>query len=103
VGDELPSPKEDSPLDGLNNPRALGLERFPICTRESRATLSAWRLAVSTDDGEGSIFLVEISPDRAMYRGEGIFLGWPQSRLEAAYSALVPRPNAPDLELQQLG
>lgn len=81
----------------------MGLERFRIHTRESGATLSAWRLAVSTDDGEGSIFLVEISPDRVIYRGEGVFLGWPQGRLEAAYGALLPRPNEPDFDFQQLG
>jgi len=95
--------KEPSPLDGLTNPRAIALERFPICTRESSATLSAWRLAISTDDGDGAIYLVEISPDRSLFRGEGIFLGWPQQRLEPVYRELLPTDEEPPLEPPQLG
>jgi hypothetical protein len=100
---ETDSPKEESALAGLRNPRPLSLERFPICTRESSATLSAWRLAIATDDGEGAIYLVEISPDRALYRGEGIFLGWPQHRLEGAYRELRPATDEAPLASLQLG
>src|SRR5262249_40308917 len=92
-----------SPLEGLKNPRTRALERFPIHTRESSVTLSAWRLAVMTDDGEGSIFLVEIAPDRAIYRGDGVFLGWPQQRLEAVYRELQPASEETLTDSVQLG
>jgi hypothetical protein len=38
-----------------------------------------------------------------IYRGEGVFLGWPQERLAAAYAALLPRDDAPPPEFMQLG
>src|ERR1700737_5190532 len=87
---ETDSQKEQSPLEGLSNPRVIALERFPIRTRESSSTLSAWRLEIVTDDGEGTIYLVEISPNRAIFRGGGVLLGWPQPRLAALYRALKP-------------
>jgi hypothetical protein len=100
---EIDGPKEELPLEGLSNAHAVSLERFPICTRESSSMLSAWRLAIATDDGEGAIYLVEISPDRALYRGEGIFLGWPQQRLEGAYRELRPATDEAPLDSLQLG
>ncbi len=100
---ETDSQKEESPLEGLSNAHAVSLERFPIRTRESSTTLSAWRLAIATDDGEGAIFLVEISPDRAIYRGDGVLLGWQQQRLEAVYHALKPDSEEPLSQAQQLG
>jgi hypothetical protein len=93
----------ESPLAGLANPRALALERFPICTRESSSTLSAWRLTIMTDEGDGSIYLVGISPDRALYRGDGLFLGWSQQRLEAVYRELRPVSEEPPFDSLQLG
>jgi hypothetical protein len=93
----------ESPLAGLKNPRTVALERFPIRTRESSSTLSAWRLEIMTDDGEGTIYLVEISPDRAIFRGGGVLLGWPQPRLEALYHALKPSSEDSSSETQQLG
>jgi hypothetical protein len=92
-----------SPLAGLANPRVIALERFPIRTRESSTTLSAWRLEIMTDDGEGTIYLVEISPDRAIFRGGGVLLGWPQPRLEALYHALKPASEDSSSETLQLG
>ena len=100
---ETDSQKEKSPLEGLSNARVMALERFPIRTRESSATLSAWRLEIATDDGEGTIYLVEISPDRAIFRGGGVLLGWPQPRLEAVYYALKPVSEESSSESQQLG
>src|SRR6266542_428705 len=100
---EIDSQNEKSPLEGLSNARAIALERFPIRTRESSATLSAWRLEITTDDGEGTIYLVEISPDRAIFRGGGILLGWPQPRLEAAYHALKPASEESSPQTLQLG
>jgi hypothetical protein len=66
-------------------------------------TLSAWRLTVAAEEGEGTITLVELSPDDVLYRGDGLLLGWPQDRLGAAYEALVPRDEAAAPEIPQLG
>jgi hypothetical protein len=90
-------------IAGLTGCRCKELARIPICTREVPATLSAWRLAAESGNGEGAITLVEVSPGRSVYRGEGFFLGWPQERLEAAYRALQPRVDQADVGTQQLG
>src|SRR5712691_8648090 len=100
---ETVSQNEELPLEGLSNARAIALERFPIRTRESSVTLSAWRLEIMTDHGEGTIYLVEISPDRAIFRGGGVLLGWPQPRLEAAYHALRPAAEESSSQTPQLG
>jgi len=91
------------PVSGVTSPRGLSLERFPIRTRESGATLSAWRLVVICEEGEGAIVGVEAAPEEQIYRGEGVFLGWSQDRLAAAYGALRPSSEEPDFEIQQLG
>jgi hypothetical protein len=88
---------------GVTNPRALGLERFPIGLRGESAIQSAWRLSVASDEGPGAVTRVEISPEETFYRGEGVFLGWPQDRMEAAYGALIPKSEDPAFETQQLG
>jgi hypothetical protein len=97
----------DSPhetiVPGLTNPRALALERFLIRLRSGSATQSAWRLSAASDEGQGAIILVEMSPEEKFYRAEGVFLGWPQERMEAAYRALLPKPEKDGFELQQLG
>jgi hypothetical protein len=90
-------------VPGLTNPRSLGLARFPIRARQSSVTLSAWRLTIDSEQGEGTITLVQASPGEVFYRGEGIFLGWPQERLGSAYTALAPKDEAAPPELQQLG
>jgi hypothetical protein len=100
---EPDSQKEELPLEGLSNAHAIALERFPIRTRESSATLSAWRLEITTDGGEGTIYLVEISPGWAIFRGGGVLLGWPQPRLEAVYHALKPASAESSSETLQLG
>jgi hypothetical protein len=97
----------DAPLEegvpGLTNPRVLALDRFLIRLRDVSATQSAWRLAVSSDEGHGAIILVEVSPEDTFYRGEGVFLGWPQDRLASAYRALLPKPEPDGFHMQQLG
>ncbi len=96
-------PTKDSPLAGLKNPRALGLERFPVGLRGESALQSAWHLSVASDEGTGGITRVEISPHETFYRGEGVFLGWRQERLAGAYEALRPKPEEESFELPQLG
>ncbi len=90
-------------IPGLTNPRALELERFPIGLRGESAIQSAWRLSVACDEGPGEITRVEISPQEVFYRGEGVFLGWRQERMAAAYLALLPKPDDENFDLPQLG
>lgn len=97
---ELPEP---DPLEGVTNPSCGSLERMAIRLRESEVTLSAWRLAVAADQGEGAILLVETPGGGSLYRGEGLFLGWSQQRLEAAYRRLVPGGGDPEPETVQGG
>ena len=97
-------PEEQGPLvPGLTEPKVLSLERFLIRTREGSSTQSAWRLAVTCSQGFGAIIFIEISPEEKLYRGEGVFLGWPRDRMEAAYRALLPKSEEPPFEVLQLG
>lgn len=78
------------------------LERVSIRTRESGVTHSGWRMEVDSDEGSGTITLVQTSPV-AVCRGDGIFLGWSQEQLADMYNALNAPPDEPTFELQQLG
>jgi hypothetical protein len=91
------------PLAGLSGVRFLSLERSLIRTRESSATLSAWRLAAAADQGEGTILLLQGPAEGPLFRGEGVFLGWAQEKLAAAYAALRPSPADEAVALNQLG
>jgi hypothetical protein len=90
-------------VSGLMNPRSLSLERFLIRTRASSSTQAGWRLLVESDQGGGAIVFVEVSPEETFYRGDGVFLGWPQDRLAAAYDALLPKPEPDGFVTQQMG
>ena len=87
----------------LPGARGVALERIPVRTREAGVTLSAWRLRVESDRGAGEIVVVEGAGQEPLYRGEGILLGWPQDRLSAAYRALRPSSDEPQLEIPQMG
>lgn len=91
------------PVPGVTNARALSLDRFPIRTRESSVTLSAWRLCVACDEGDGAIVRLDAPSGEALHRGEGVFLGWSEQRLASAYNALRPVPEESGFELQQMG
>jgi hypothetical protein len=90
---------------GLTGVAAEPLERVPARRRESGVTASAWRLEVISDQGAGSIVLVEGSEPRSCFRGDGIFLGWSQARLLEVYQELTQASGSgvSDLELLQLG
>jgi hypothetical protein len=90
---------------GLTGVVAEPLERVPVRRRESGVTASAWRLKVVSDQGGGSIVLVELSEQSSGFRGDGIFLGWSQARLAEAYQELTQELGAgdSDFELLQLG
>jgi len=96
------TPPEEPAALGLTNARGLGLGRVPVRLRELGVTLGAWRLSLDSDEGEGTVTLVE-RDSGALYRGDGACLGWSQERLAAAYAALAPRDEAAALELPQLG
>jgi hypothetical protein len=83
----------------LTNPVVRSMERVPIRTRESNVTRSAWRMEVSCGEGDGAIVLL----DDAVYRGEGLFLGWAQEELAAAYASAQKQDDEPPFELMQLG
>lgn len=103
MSDEAVVPPEEAPDLGLTRPRGLRLERAPIRSREVAVTLSAWRLFVLADEGEGMITRIESGDAPPLFRGEGVCLGWPQERLAAAYAALLPRDDTPPPEFMQLG
>ena len=84
----------------VTNAVVRSMERVQIRTRESNVTRSAWRMEVECDEGLGTITLV----DDAFYRGEGLFLGWPQEELAAAYAGAQKHDDGePPFELMQLG
>ncbi len=100
----MPIPTETkATLPGLEGATATPPERVPVRTREGRITLAAWRMNVTAPGGSGSIVLVETNVG-AVFRGEGLFLGWAQDTLASAYRALVPKTKVdPTLNHPQLG
>ena len=94
---------EVDPLEGLTGVTGGALERIAIRMRESGVTLSAWRLGVSTAEGQGAIFLVETPGGGTLFRGDGVCLGWPQQRLESAYRLLLPGTVDAEPDAGQLG
>lgn len=89
-------------IEGLGEVRASEPERVILRMRGAGVTVSGWRITVEAARGPGSIVLAEQGAQK-FYRGEGVFLGWSQERLEAAYSALLPTPQGPGDDHFQLG
>ena len=89
-------------IAGLTGPTVRPLERVAIRLRESSVTLSAWRMAVSGPEGEGTLVRVE-TPGGTLFRGEGWFLGWSQESMSGAWAELLPPSPGETLELPQLG
>lgn len=58
---------------------------------------------VDSDTGSGAIVLLELSSGEHYYRGEGVFLGWPQDQLASAYHALLPEQPEAETQTIQLG
>jgi hypothetical protein len=81
-------------IEGLGEVNAVEPTRVPLRMRDASVTMSGWRISVEAPRGTGTIVLAEHGAQR-FYRGEGIFLGWPQERLEAAYRALLPSAPSP--------
>jgi hypothetical protein len=89
-------------IEGLGEVRASEPERVMLRMRAATVTVAGWRITVEAPRGPGSIVLAEQGAQR-FYRGEGVFLGWPQERLEAAYRALLPPSQGPGDDHLQLG
>src|SRR5262245_47140456 len=90
---------------GLTQLVAAAPARTPIRRRDSNVTVSAWRLEATCDQGTGSIALVDLSASESCYRGDGVFLGWPQDRLAEVYRLLTEPEGDPEprFETMQLG
>jgi hypothetical protein len=86
---------EEKPPPGLEEATGTAPERVAVRTREGRITLAAWRMHVTAPSGSGAIVLVETNVGD-VFRGEGLFLGWAQDMLAAAYRTLVPK-TGPDI------
>jgi hypothetical protein len=91
-----------SSTPGLTNPSAL-LERVPVRERGASLTRSAWRVAVTAEEGTGTIVRLETADGAVHLRGDGLFLGWEAGEMGAAWDALA-RSDAPsEPESVQLG
>ena len=81
------------------------IERIAARARDVAHTFSAWALSVETAQGQGRIVRIEQTPDTILWRGDGVFLGWPPERLAAAWDALRAAEPEPEMapDFQQLG
>jgi hypothetical protein len=86
----------------LTDPNAF-LERVPVRERGGSLTRSAWRIAVTANEGSGTIVRLEAADGAVHFRGDGLFLGWGAEEMGAAWEALARSDAAPDPELMQLG
>jgi hypothetical protein len=86
----------------LTDPNAF-LERVPVRERGGSLTRSAWRIAVTANEGSGTIVRLEAADGAVHFRGDGLFLGWGAEEMGAAWEALAHSDAAPDPELMQLG
>src|SRR5215470_584410 len=98
----------DRDVCGLTGVSVSPMARVPVRRRESGITTSAWRVEASCDQGAGGIVAVDLAATSTCYRGDGLFLGWPQDRLAEAYRAFSAPSGAAgdpgsDTELMQLG
>jgi hypothetical protein len=89
-------------IEGLGEVSATEPGRAPLRLRGAGVTTSGWRIAITASRGPGSIVLAEQGAQR-FFRGDGVFLGWPQERLEAAWRALLPPDDSSGGDHLQLG
>ncbi|HME91835.1 MAG TPA: hypothetical protein VKE49_10450 [Myxococcaceae bacterium] len=99
----MSDPSQSRALAGLTGVTVNPPERVQVRSRLSNVTRAAWRIDVASDQGPGSITVVEISPNEQYYRGDGTFLGWNQEQLAAAYRDLLPQSGDAGPESPQLG
>jgi len=58
-----------------------------------------WRMEINCDQGKGAIVMLDTGKQ---YRGSGVFAGWSQEQMKAAYQSLLPTDYS-RFELLQLG
>ena len=98
----LPGPGEKNPTERPGLTAVRSLERKPIRVREVGSTVSAWQMIVDSPNGSGTITMID-AVGHLLYRGDGIYFGWPQEQLAAEYQRLNVPPDEPTFELAQLG
>jgi hypothetical protein len=81
-------------IEGLGEVTATEPARIPLRMRGDAVTVSGWGIGVQATRGSGNIVLAEHGAQR-FFRGDGIFLGWTQERLETTYRALLPPAEGP--------
>jgi len=86
----------------LTNPAAL-LERVPVRERGGSLTRSAWRVAVTANEGSGTIVRIEAEGGAVHFRGDGLFLGSSPEEMAADWEALAHSDAPPEPESMQLG
>lgn len=96
---DLPGPKGNPTERPTTTNINRSLQRVPIRTRESGATVSGWQMIIESPNGPGTITLL----DSGVFRGDGSFLGLPQEKLAEIYMSLNTPPDEPPFELMQLG
>jgi len=99
----MESPDSNAAHRARAGSETLSLDRVPIRTRESAFTSSAWRLRLRSAAGEGTIARIDGPSGPTLFRGDGVFLGWPQSDLAAEYERSRPPPEARESDCGQLG
>lgn len=91
-------------LEGLTGLSRTQLHRVPLRLREQQITLSGWRLETTSAQGAGALLLVDLAAGVRAFRGEGVYLGWEQPRMEKVWAALAGvESTEPLFEPLQLG
>jgi uncharacterized damage-inducible protein DinB len=98
----LPGPGGNNPTERPAGTAVRSLQRTPIRMREMGATVSAWQMIVDSPNGSGTITLIDAG-EQPLYRGDGVYFGWPQEQLAAEYQRLNSPPDEPTFELAQWG
>ncbi|HUJ28358.1 MAG TPA: hypothetical protein VLW85_20185 [Myxococcales bacterium] len=89
-------PADDAPQ---NEVTVVSRERAQIRKRESRVTLSAWRVELVLPDGRRGA-IVHAEPH---FRAEGVLLGATQEKLAELWRATLPKDAPSEEPPQQLG
>ena len=94
---------EATDLEGLTGLSRTAFQRVPLRLREQQVTLSTWRLETISAQGPGAILLVDLPAGERTFRGEGVYLGWEQARMDKVWGTLAVAAEEPLFEPLQLG
>jgi hypothetical protein len=76
--------------------------RTPLRARESKSTLSGWRVELKLPQGPATMVLADLGSSAAFYRAEGALLGATQERLAELWAECLSQTD-PDPGFQQFG